>query len=148
MSSTKTETGKLAARISADTGSGASAGRGGTFASFGAVGAALLSAICCAGPLLFVTFGVGAGLASTFEPVRPFFTFLTFALLGLGFWTVYGRPLAAAKATREDGAGQGCGPDGSCRVPRSGKKEKIVLWGATVAAAFFWSFPYWAVLLI
>jgi len=148
MSSTRTEFETLEDGISTDTGNDAEASRGGTFASFGAVGAALLSALCCAGPLLFVTFGVGAGLASTFEPLRPLFTFLTFALLVLGFWAVYGRPIAAAKAGWEDGAGPACGPEGSCRVPRTARKEKIVLWGATIAAVVFWGFPYWSVLLI
>ncbi|GEM_PF-493323 len=123
-------------------------GRGGTFASLGAVGAALVSAICCAGPLLFVTFGVGAGLASTFEPFRPFFTFLTFGLLGLGFWAVYGRSWVAARTDARAGTGEACGPGEACAVPRSRKKEKAVLWGATLAALAFWSFPYWSVLLL
>jgi len=150
MSSTRTEPGKLEEIAAADTGNGAVAGRGGAFASLGAVGAALLSAICCAGPLLFVTFGVGAGLASTFEPFRPFFTLLTFALLALGFWAVYSRPLPSTKRVREDEdeAGQAGGPDEHCRVPRSRRKDKIILWGATVAATVFWSFPYWSLLLI
>lgn len=37
----------------------------------GGVGAATLGSLCCIGPLLFVTLGGGAGLASTFEPLRP-----------------------------------------------------------------------------
>jgi len=37
------------------------------------VTAAFLGSLCCVGPLLFVTLGVGAGLASTFEPLRPVF---------------------------------------------------------------------------
>lgn len=129
-------------RTSAEETGPAARGRGGVFASFGAVGAGLVSAICCAGPLLFVTFGVGAGLASTFEPFRPFFTFLTFALLGLGFWAVYGRSWAATRP------GEACGTDGSCAVPQSRRKGRVVLWGATIAAVGLWSFPYWSVLLL
>jgi mercuric ion transport protein len=122
--------------------------RDGTFASFGAVGAAFLSALCCAGPLLFVTFGVGAGLASTFEPFRPLLTFLTFALLGVGFWAVYGRRLAAVRSGGGAGSGAACEPGGRCAVPRSRAKDKVILWGATIAALVFWSFPYWSLLLV
>ncbi len=40
----------------------------------GGAGAALASALCCAGPLLAVAAGVsGAGLAATFDPLRPWF---------------------------------------------------------------------------
>ena len=62
----------------------------------GDVVAALLASLCCVGPLLFVSLGVGAGLASTFEPLRPIFGVLMVALLGAGFRAVYGRPLQAA----------------------------------------------------
>jgi len=145
--------------------------REGVFASAGAVGAALLSALCCMGPLLFVTVGVGAGLASAFEPFRPFLTFLTFGFLALGFWTVYGRPrairaaegvIAAKVAQAEKAAGEGKGglgsgsatdpassaPADACALPRSRGMERVVLWVATVAALVFWSFPYWSLLLI
>ena len=42
-------------------------------AGIAAVAAALLGSLCCVGPLVFVALGVGAGLASTFEPLRPVF---------------------------------------------------------------------------
>jgi hypothetical protein len=90
------------------------------------------------GPLLFVTFGVGAGLASTFEPLRPLFTVLTLVGLGIGFYTVYGRP---AKA-------EACAPGDACAGPRSRRRERILLWGATMLAALFWSFPSWSILLV
>lgn len=133
-----------------------STARSGMLASVGALGAGFLSALCCAGPLLVVTFGVGAGVASTFEPLRPFFTVLTFALLGLGFWIVYGRPWQLARAGEEgaDAESAAAGdagrlPDGeACRVPRSRTRDKVILWGAGLAAVLFWSFPYWSALLI
>ena len=71
--------------------------RRGLFAALGAVGAAFLAALCCVGPLLFVTLGVGAGLASTFEPLRPLFSAVTIGFLAVGFYLVYWkRPSAAA----------------------------------------------------
>ena len=111
--------------------------RGGLLASGGAVVAALGASLCCVGPLIFVTFGVGAGLASTFEPLRPLFTALTVLGLGIGFYTVYGHP------TKEV-----CGPDGSCVRPRSRRRDEILLWSATASAVALWSFNYWPILLI
>ena len=111
--------------------------RAGLLASAGAVLAAFGAALCCVGPLIFVTFGVGAGLASTFEPLRPLFTALTVLGLGIGFYVVY---------RREDK--EACGPDGSCAYPRSRRRDKVLLWSATVIAVVLWSFNYWSILLV
>lgn len=110
--------------------------RRGIIATVGAIGAAFLASLCCIGPLLFVFLGVGAGLASTFEPLRPVFTAITIGLLGIGFYVVYGRKVSADGAT--------CGPDGSCAVPRARRRDKVILWGATVAAIVLLSFPWWS----
>ena len=114
----------------------------GLWASAGAVLAAVGASLCCIGPLLFVTFGVGAGLASTFEPLRPLFTALTVLGLGIGFYTVYGRK---PKAQAGDAC---CAPAAACAVPRSRTREKVLLWGATLLAVLFWSFNYWSTLLV
>lgn len=115
----------------------------GLLASLGAVGAALLGSLCCIGPLLFVTFGVGAGLASTFEPLRPVFGVLMAAGLGVGFYTVYGR-----KPTVEVAADDCCAPGSACAVPRNRTRDKVWLWSATILAALLWSFPAWSKLLV
>lgn len=109
---------------------------GGFLAVAGAVLAAFGAALCCVGPILFVTFGVGAGLASTFEPLRPLFTALAVLGLGFGFYTVYARPEEA------------CGPGEACERPRNRRRDKILLWGATVLAIALWSFNYWSILLV
>jgi mercuric ion transport protein len=112
------------------------AGRG-LLAALAAVGAAFLASLCCVGPLLFVTLGVGAGLASTFAPLKPFFTLLAVVLLALGFYVVYGRRRAPA-----------CAPDGSCTITRTRTRDKALLWIATVAAVAFLTFQQWSVLLL
>ena len=115
--------------------------RQGFAASVGAVGAAFLASLCCIGPVLFVTLGVGAGLASRFEPLRPLFTILTVGLVTIGFYTVYGRrPVTAA--------GPSCDVDGTCIVPRSRRRDKIVLWVATLIALLLLTFPQWSRLLV
>lgn len=107
------------------------------WAGLGGIGAAFGASLCCVGPLIFVTFGVGAGLASTFEPLRPLFTALTVLGLGIGFYAVYGRE-----------ENEVCGPDGSCAHTRSRRRDKILLWSANVIALALWSFNYWSILLV
>ncbi len=117
----------------------------GLFAAFGAVAAAFLASLCCVGPLVFVAFGVGAGLATTFEPLQPVFTVLTIALLGLGFYVVYGRRPYTPAATGATDAGT---PNGQCAVPHSRARDRVILWVATVLALAFLTFPRWSLLLL
>ena len=109
----------------------------GRIASLGAIGAASLASVCCIGPVLFVTLGVGAGLARQFEPLRPIFTILTVALMVAGFYSVYGRNGAQATDRSFDA-------DGLCRVPRNRARDKVVLWTAAVVALVLLTFPRWS----
>ncbi len=110
-------------------------------ASVAAVGAAFLSSLCCIGPVLFVTLGVGAGLASRFEPLRPVFAVLAVGLLALGFYTVYGRRPAGD-------AGASCGLDGGCAVSRSRTRDTVLLWGAALVTLVVLTFPQWSKFLV
>lgn len=114
--------------------------RGTVAASIGAIGAAFLASLCCIGPVLFITLGVGAGLASRFEPLRPVFTVLTIGLLALGFFTVYARRRGAA-------VGAPCDVEGSCRVPRSRTTDKVLLWIAALVVLLLLTFPRWSMWL-
>jgi mercuric ion transport protein len=138
-------TGRTAALTDAMSPSAATpSARRGLAAAVGAVGAAFFASLCCVGPLLFVTLGVGAGLASTFEPLRPVFTVLTVALLAVGFYVVYGK-----RPTVVDAAA--CAPDGTCAVPRSPRdrtRDKVLLWLATAVALVFLTFPQWSLILV
>lgn len=117
--------------------------RRGLLVSLGAVSAAFLASLCCIGPVLFVTLGIGAGLASTFEPLRPFFTALTVALLAVGFYVVYGKRRARAAM-----ANAACSPDGGCAARRSRTRDKVLLWAAAVVALVLLTFPQWSKLLV
>lgn len=112
--------------------------RSGVLAGVGGIAAAFLGSLCCVGPLLFVAFGVGAGFATAFEPLRPLFGVLMLAAFAVGFNTVYGRP--ARKVA--------CAPGEVCSVPRSRTRDKLILWGAAVLALALWTFPSWSVWLI
>lgn len=102
-------------------------------ATLGAVGSAFASALCCVGPVLYVTLGVGAGLASTFEPLRPWFLAGAVLFLGVGFWRVY--------SPRPRCAGEGEGVDEERRRRRL---EKGVLWTGAALVAVFATFPAWS----
>lgn len=96
----------------------------------GAVGAAFVSSLCCIGPLLYVGLGVGgAGLAGTFEPLRPWFLGGTALFLGLGFYGVYG-PQARCQ--------------GACEVGRGRRREKMMLWLGTGLVLILATFPAWS----
>jgi mercuric ion transport protein len=97
----------------------------------GAVGAAFAASLCCSGPLLYVALGIGgAGLASTFEPFRPWLIGLTAILLGLGFYAVYA-------------PGARCATDESAERMR--RRQKAMLWTGTLLALAFATFPTWSV---
>ena len=103
------------------------------FAALGAVGAAIASALCCAGPLVAVALGFsGAGLAATFDPLRPYFVGGTVVFLGLGFTAVY----------REDR--KACEPGTLCASPVARRRMKLWLWIATAVAIPFATFPWWS----
>ena len=115
--------------------------RRGALASIAAIGAAFLASLCCIGPMLFVTLGVGAGLASQFEPLRPVFIVLTMGLLSLGFYSVYGRPPAVD-------SGASCSVESACAAPRSRTRDKVILWIAAAVVLIVLTFPQWSMLLI
>ena len=103
----------------------------------GGVAAAFASALCCAGPLLAVTMGISAaGLAATFDPLRPYFLAATSGFLLLGFWTL----------DREER--KACEPGKSCAEPRVRRRMKVWLWIATAIAVLFATFPTWQILIL
>lgn len=88
-----------------------------------ATGTAFLGS-CCALPLLLLGLGVGsAGLATTLAPFQPYLIGLTFLLLGVAFYTVYG-------------CKQTCEGEGACDV-KGIRRTKILLWVATGLALLF-----------
>lgn len=103
--------------------------RGPLLSTLGAVGAAIASALCCIGPLLYVSLGVGAGLASTFEPLRPWFLGAAVLFLAIGFRRAYGRRPR-------------CAPDGE--VERKARREKVWLWTGAALVLLFATFPIWS----
>lgn len=102
-------------------------------AALGGIGAGIASALCCVGPLVAVLIGVsGAGLAATFDPLRPYFLGAAVLSLGSGFYWV----------AREEKAA--CEPGKPCATPAARRSMKRWLWVGTVLALVFALFPWWS----
>ena len=101
------------------------------------IAAAIGSALCCAGPLVAVFLGLsGAGLATTFEPLRPYFAGATALFLGMGF-------VAVQREERK-----ACEPGGLCASPVWRRRMKQALWIATAVAVPLVTFPWWSQFLL
>jgi mercuric ion transport protein len=101
------------------------------------VTAAVGSALCCAGPIVAVLIGVsGAGLSTTFEPLRPYSLGGTTAFLTLGFVLV----------DREER--NACEPGRACANPEVRRRTKIVLWTAAAVAVLLATYPRWQTLVL
>lgn len=102
-------------------------------AASGGVVAAVASTLCCAGPLVAVALGLsGAGLAATFEPLRPYFVGGTALALGFGFVVL----------RREEQ--QACEPGRLCASPVVRRRMKWALWIATIVSIPLLTFPWWS----
>ncbi len=110
----------------------------GSWATVGAVVAAVLSSACCWIPLLLIGVGASAaGVAGFFEAYRPYLLGATGLLLAGGFYLVYFRKPR-------------CGPAGACGVPKSRltRFNKVMLWVATAVVLLFAFFPNYVGLLL
>lgn len=102
-------------------------------AATGGLAAAGASTLCCVGPLVAVMLGVsGAGLAATFEPLRPYFVGVTALSLGAGFVLL----------RREER--RACVPGSLCASPRVMRWMRRALWTATILAVPLLTFPWWS----
>lgn len=117
-------------------------------ASVGGVAAAFLGALCCAGPLVFASVGIGAGLAGRFEPLRPLFGVVMLAAFGMAYQRAYGHArggsshAVSAEAREPDAVG-----GATCSAPADRRRERIMFWSAAALALVLWTFPSWSRLL-
>lgn len=87
----------------------------------GGIFAGIAASLCCIGPLLALSLGLGSFAASSwFAQWRPVFLGVTFALLGWAWYRTYRRPEVDCE-------------DGSCARP-PGKTARISLWLGTLVA--------------
>lgn len=134
MSQTKSSSIALSAVTPTDT---EGAKKAGPLALAGAAG--ILGSLCCVGPLVAVSLGLGGGVAATlvaFEPYRPLFIALALGALGYAGWKIYRKPAVA------------CAPDEVCAAPGVNRIYRIVFWIVTVAVLALLAAPYYLPLFI
>ncbi|HKR64652.1 MAG TPA: mercuric transporter MerT family protein [Thermoanaerobaculia bacterium] len=95
------------------------------------------ASVCCIGPIIAVMFGMTSLAAlAKYEPLRPIFGVVTFALLAVAFYATYRRPVEAA-----------CEPGSVCETTgpdRMQKINRIFVWIATIVAVVMFTFPTWS----
>jgi len=102
----------------------------------GGVIAAVAASVCCVGPLVLVTLGVGGAWVSNLtllEPYRPIFLSVGVFFLFLAYRKIY-RP-----ATAKD-----CAPESLCAAPQARRAYKILFWVVAVLIMLALVFPYLA----
>jgi mercuric ion transport protein len=109
-----------------------------------ALSTALLASVCCIGPLLLVTLGIGVGatgaLAGTTEflkrllPYRPLFVGLTLLLFGASFYMAYRNSSSAF------------GTEGVCTARSAKGANRKWLWVMAALAFVLILAPYWLAL--
>jgi len=101
-----------------------------TTLSVGSIATAIVASLCCIGPAAAALIGAGSlGVFSAFEEYRPYLIGLTAILLGFAFYFAYRKREVKCE-------------DGSCKIERASKWNKIGVWGATFFAALAIAFPY------
>jgi len=100
------------------------------FLTTGSVLTALLSSLCCIGPLVLVGLGIGStALFLEFNSLRPYLIGLALIFLTPAIYFTYKKREIKCE-------------DGSCKFQSANKWNKIVVWFAAFAVLFFISFPY------
>lgn len=101
-------------------------------AALGGVFGALAASSCCILPLALFSLGVGGawiGNLTALAPYQPIFIATTLAILGFGFWQVYGaRPACATGA--------------ACARPLPRRLIKAGLWFAVALTGAALAFPF------
>ena len=96
--------------------------------------AAIGASLCCVGPLVLVSLGIGGAWMSsltTFEPVRPVFILATLALFGAAYWKLYRAP-------------EVCKPDEACADPRVRSRQRTIFWVMLIVVVPLLTFPWYA----
>lgn len=96
--------------------------------------AAIGASICCVGPLLLLSLGIGGAWMSnltSMESVRPFFILLTLFFIGLGYRKLYLIPDSCEAGT-------------ACVLPEEKHKQRMIFWIGSALALLLLAFPWYA----
>ena len=96
--------------------------------------AAIGASVCCVGPLLLLSLGIGGAWMSTLtsmETVRPFFILLTLILIGLGYRKLYV-------------LSESCEAGSACALPEEKHKQRMIFWIGSALVFLLLAFPWYA----
>lgn len=97
--------------------------------------AAIGASVCCVGPLVLLSLGIGGAWISSLtalEPYRPIFIGITLLFLFLAFRKLYIIP-------------RQCAPDDACAVPSILRNQRIIFWIVSVLLIALVTFPYYGI---
>lgn len=100
----------------------------------GAVLAAIGASVCCVGPLLLISLGIGGAWISAFtsmETVRPYFIILTLIFIGLGYRKLFFVP-------------DSCKEGEACAVPEVKHKQRMIFCSGSALILLLLGFPWYA----
>lgn len=100
----------------------------------GAILAAIGASVCCVGPLLLLSLGIGGAWMSTLtsmQTVRPVFLILTLVFIGLGYRKLYLIP-------------DSCEEGEACASPEFKQKQRTTFWVGSVFILLLLAFPWYA----
>ncbi len=117
------------------------AGKAGPLVLAGALAGAagILGSLCCVGPLLAVSLGLGGGVVGTlvaFDPYRPLFVAIALGALAYAGWKIHRKPAVA------------CAPGTVCTEPRVNRMYMGLFWVVTVAVLALLAAPYYLPLVL
>jgi len=100
----------------------------------GAILAAIGASVCCVGPLLLLSLGIGGAWMSTLtsmQTVRPIFLILTLVFIGLGYRKLYLIP-------------ESCEEGEACASPEVKQKQRTTFWIGSGLIFLLLAFPWYA----
>lgn len=96
--------------------------------------AALGASVCCAGPFVLVTLGIGGAWLANLRALQDYYLWFVaaaIAFFGFAFYRLYLKPAP-------------CAPDGSCVTAPGRRKQRIAFWATLVFAKALVLFPFYA----
>ncbi len=126
----------IASRTSAEAGLSYEAKTGGSIAA--GVAAALGASVCCAGPFVLVTLGMGGAWLASLRALQDYYYLFVAAALGFfcfAFYRLYLKPAP-------------CAPDGTCPTSPGRRRQRIAFWTTLVFAKALILFPFYAPYLL
>ncbi len=100
--------------------------------------AALGASVCCAGPFVLVTLGMGGAWLASLSALQDYYVLFVAAALaffGFAFYRLYLKPAP-------------CAPDGTCVTTPGRRKQRIAFWTTLVFAKALVLFPFYAPYLL